>query len=188
MYTTSLRPADDFAARHGSRDGRALRSAVGEEIARIVRVVARLHVHIEAAAGAAAAAAHSGQQPSVRVRDARVCALDSTVFTSRGFSASRNTRVVLQVELRIARLDAKEKTVARSQSESRHVEYRMIRRRQAVHQQHPEDGRDRREQHGQFKRDGNERRPAIERPAADIDGIADHRGVILQKISRGAAA
>ena len=62
---------DDFAARHGSRDRRALRLAVGEKIARVVRVVARLHVHIEAAAGAAAEPRTAASRQACRSRRAR---------------------------------------------------------------------------------------------------------------------
>src|SRR6266851_2336118 len=42
------------------------------------------------------------------------------------------------VEQRVARLDAKEKPVARSERKSRHVEDRMVRRGQSIHGQHPD--------------------------------------------------
>ena len=53
-------------------------------------------------------------------------------------SVSRNRRVVSEVELRIARLDAQEEPVAAGQREARHVEHRVIRLRQAVQRQHAE--------------------------------------------------
>src|SRR5450631_4339778 len=49
----------------------------------------------------------------------------------------KSTRGV-DVELRILRLDAQKKTVAARQREPRHVEYRVVRHRQAVEREHAE--------------------------------------------------
>src|SRR5689334_17123636 len=43
-----------------------------------------------------------------------------------------------EIELRVARLDADEESVAARQGEARNVEHRVIRLRQAVQRQHPE--------------------------------------------------
>src|SRR4029077_6265093 len=48
----------------------------------------------------------------------------------------------LDVELRIARLDAQEETVAAGQREARHVEHRVIRLPQGVQGEHAEDARE----------------------------------------------
>src|SRR5271167_3504802 len=53
---------------------------------------------------------------------------------------------LLQIELPVASLDAKEKSVRRSQRKSRHVEHRMIGRRETIHNEHPENSRQRRSQ------------------------------------------
>src|SRR5262245_23281242 len=46
------------------------------------------------------------------------------------------------VELRVLRLDAQEVAVAAREREARHVEHRVVRRRQTVQGQHPENGED----------------------------------------------
>ncbi len=55
-----------------------------------------------------------------------------------------------------------------------HVEHRMIRHGKFVHRQHAEHSAERGQQNGALKRDRDERRPAIERAAADIVRIGDH--------------
>src|SRR5581483_11894340 len=50
---------------------------------------------------------------------------------------------VVELELRVARLDQQEEAVAARQREPRHVEHGVIRRRQPVECEHPEHGRQR---------------------------------------------
>src|SRR5215218_10060340 len=59
----------------------------------------------------------------------------------------------LDVELRIARLDAQEEPVAAGQCEARHVEDRVIWLRQPVQRQHTEDGCQRRPENGALEGD-----------------------------------
>src|SRR5262249_9622117 len=55
-----------------------------------------------------------------------------------------------RIEFRITRFNAKEETVARRKLKTRRVEDRMMRPRQSVERQHPEEGRQGRTQHCQF--------------------------------------
>src|SRR6059036_2349608 len=73
-----------------------------------------------------------------------------------------------RVELRVLRLDAEEVTVAARQGEVRHVEHRVVGRRQAVQDEHPEDREDPGDQDGQLEGDRDERRPRIVRPPANV--------------------
>src|SRR3954462_6447110 len=67
----------------------------------------------------------------------------------------------LVVELRIGRLDREEEPVlAGMLSEPGHVEHRVIRHRQAVEDEHPEDRRKRGEEDGQLEGHRHEHRPA----------------------------
>src|SRR5436190_22021861 len=67
----------------------------------------------------------------------------------------------LEIELRVCRLDAQEKTVAARQREAGHVEDRVIGHRQAVERQHADDGRQGRSENGAFEGDGDKRRPTV---------------------------
>ena len=55
------------------------------------------------------------------------------------------------------------------------VEQRMVGLGQPVQRQHAKHGRDGGKQHGQLERYRNERGPAKERPAADVDRVVIHR-------------
>src|SRR3954468_15608387 len=57
----------------------------------------------------------------------------------RAKALEKRTRL-LQVEAWIGRLDAQKEPVARGQRESRHVEHRMKRHREAIQREHPEHG------------------------------------------------
>src|SRR5215475_13539312 len=87
------------------------------------------------------------------------------------------------VESRIARLNTEEKTVLRRQREARDVENRMVRMRQSVKRQHPQQRRERRRQHRQFKSHRNEHGPTVQRPAGDVQRPVDRRDPVLQKKS-----
>src|SRR5690348_2068710 len=65
---------------------------------------------------------------------------------------------VLEIELRVARLDAEEEPVPAREREPRDVEHRMIRLRQAVQRQHPEHRRQRGAEDRHLERHRNERR------------------------------
>src|SRR3954462_12467757 len=77
----------------------------------------------------------------------------------------------LAIELRIVGLDQQEELVARGVLEARHVERRVIRLRQPVQDEHPQHGRDRREENRQLEGHRNVLRPAVERLAGDVDRI-----------------
>src|SRR2546430_2992855 len=78
---------------------------------------------------------------------------------------------LVELEFRIARVNDEKEFVARGLIESRHVEHRVIRHRQAVEREHSEDRRECRQQNRAFERDRNPRRPAVEGLAAHVDPI-----------------
>ncbi len=92
-----------------------------------------------------------------------------------------------QIEFLVALLHHQEESVFRRQREARDIEDRMIRRRQAVHREHSENGAQSRAEYGELKGNRNECRPAIMRLAADVQRIADHIRVVLHEKSREAA-
>src|SRR6516165_5666889 len=69
--------------------------------------------------------------------------------------ALQKLRRLRQVEFRVARFDAQEKPVGRSMGKTFHVENRVVWLRQPVQRQHTDNGKNRRTQHRQFKRDWN---------------------------------
>ena len=98
----------EMAARHRARHQRPRGALVGEERAALERLVLRLVVHVLAAAGEhasseRAAAATRGRDAAVR--DAHHC---STCDTWRGLQAREEAPGLVEVELRIGRLDAEE--------------------------------------------------------------------------------
>src|SRR5271166_622105 len=66
-----------------------------------------------------------------------------------------------KVEPRVAGLDAQEKAVRGGAGEALYIEYRMIGLRQLVERQHANHREGGCPQNRQFKRDGNECRPAV---------------------------
>src|SRR5690349_5614186 len=78
-----------------------------------------------------------------------------------------------EIEFRIRRFDADEKAVAAGEREDGHVEQRVIRLRQPVQREHPEDRGEARAQHRRLKRDGDPRRPTVQGPTGDDERIAD---------------
>src|SRR5437867_1753703 len=81
---------------------------------------------------------------------------------------------LVEIELRIARLNDEEEFIARCLIESRHIEHRVIGHWQPVERQHAENGSERSEQHCAFERDRNPGRPGVEWPPADVEGPMDH--------------
>src|ERR1700741_2890159 len=86
-----------------------------------------------------------------------------------------------QVEFFVAGLNADEEFVICGALETRHREKRAMRLRQFVQRQHSEHGKRRSAENGQFERDWNERRPAIQWTAGDIQRIRDHIHPILKE-------
>src|SRR2546423_3567558 len=82
---------------------------------------------------------------------------------------------LLEIELRVPCLDAKKEAIAAGKREPRHVEDRVIRHRKAVQGQHAEHSRQGGDEDGALEDDWDERRPAEQRPAADVPGILDSR-------------
>src|SRR5215470_9292153 len=68
-----------------------------------------------------------------------------------------------------------------------HVENWMMRLRQTIERQHPENGAQRGAENGQLEGHGNESWPAIERAAADIHRIGDGGRPILKTETTDAA-
>ena len=99
----------------------------------------------------------------------------STSDTLRGSRRSRKRRVSVAVELRIGRPRCRGRSGRASRErEARHVEDRVVRHRQPVQREHAEHRRERgasRTVHLEGDRD--ERRPAVERPAADVERVVD---------------
>src|SRR5262245_25194633 len=83
------------------------------------------------------------------------------------------------VKFLILRFNAQKEPVAAGACEALDVEYWMIGLRQTIQGEHAEHRDESSNQNRRFKSDGNKRRPAIERPAADVEGVVNHRGVIL---------
>src|SRR5579883_2896923 len=87
------------------------------------------------------------------------------------------------VEIGVRCFHGEKEAILRSAVEVGNVEDRVIKSRQSTEQQKGEQRRGYREQHRDFKGGNNESGPAIERTAADIDGIAEDGGPILQEIA-----
>ena len=84
------------------------------------------------------------------------------------------------VELWIGGLDAQKEAISAGELEALDVENRMIGHRQAIERNHAENRRQRGHENGQFKGDRNKDRPAVQRPAADVDRVIDGGNPILQ--------
>src|SRR4051812_31187912 len=93
----------------------------------------------------------------------------------------------LEMEPRIARLDAQEEPVAAGEREPRHVEHRVIRLRQAVQRQHAEHRGKRGAEDRALEGDRDERRPAVKPPAADVERVRLRRRPVLQQVPGQAA-
>src|ERR1700749_1475704 len=87
----------------------------------------------------------------------------------------------LAVELRVSRLDQHEEAVARGEREARRVEDRMVRLRQPVQREHPEDGEEGRAENRALERDRDERGPTVIGLAADVDRGAEYLNVNVKQ-------
>ena len=96
-------------------------------------------------------------------------------------TSSKNFRALSRSNFGSADSMQRKKSVAARQLKTLDVEYRMIRHRQSVERQHPEERRQSSDENRHFKSHRNERRPAVQRPAADVYRIIDDRYPILQK-------
>src|SRR5579864_1025850 len=107
----------------------------------------------------------------------------------RSLELLQKTSRIREMKPRVAGLDAQIEAVAGGvPRETIDVEQRMMRTRQAIEREHAENRGQRGSQHGHLKRDGDKRRPAIERPPADILRIGNHRYPVLQTKTAKTAA
>ena len=105
----------------------------------------------------------------------------------RGFSPSRNLRVAAaSYFLSEANTIRKNRSLV-AKAKRGTLNTGMIGHGQAIQRQHAEHRRNRAEQNRHLERDHDERRPGIERPAADIGRVADHRHPILHQVAAGPA-
>ena len=111
----------------------------------------------------------------------------STSLTLIGPNERKNLRTSFALENVIVRFDAEEEARLAGELELGRVKDRMIRLRQPVHRQHPEDAGDRGEEHGELKRDRHERGPAMQRTPADIQRVIDHGRIPLHPVAGQAA-
>src|SRR5215470_19694680 len=88
-----------------------------------------------------------------------------------GIEALQEAGGLCQMELWIMRLDAQEKLVARGVLKALDVKQWVMRLRQSVKREHAEDCESGSAKHGQLESHRNERRPAVEGPAADVQRI-----------------
>src|SRR5215475_5906899 len=86
-----------------------------------------------------------------------------------------------KVELLVARLDAEEESVIRGALETRHIKERAMRLGQFVQRKHAKHGKRRGAQNGEFECDRNERGPAVEGAASNIQRIIDNVHPVLEK-------
>src|SRR5262245_42708462 len=104
-----------------------------------------------------------------------------------GLERFQKTARLGQIEFLVSRFDAQEKPVAARERESRYVEHRVIRLRQAVERQHAEHGGQRCAENRALEGHRNKRRPTVQRLSADVERIRDRRHPVLQEVSGNAA-
>src|SRR5690242_5256500 len=109
--------------------------------------------------------------------------LELSFIDSEWFETFQKLPGRAEVEFPVSRFNAKEKTTSCRQGEARHVEKRVIGRRQAVHCQHAEGRRERGTKNGELECDGNKRRPTVEWLAVHIQRETQHIRVPLHKKS-----
>src|SRR6266481_595550 len=100
----------------------------------------------------------------------------------RGVESLQKAGGVLKVELRVARLDAQEEAFGGGVlDETVHIEERMMRAGEPIQRQHAKYGGERGAEHGEFKGDGNEGGPAVQRASANVERIGDDAYPILKE-------
>src|SRR5579862_9187869 len=99
----------------------------------------------------------------------------------------QKARRLLEMKLLVARLDADEEAVRRGVTEAMRIENGVMRLRQAVEREHPENGRERSTENGQFEGDRDKGRPAIKGAPGNVDGIGvDVRPILEAKAAKAA--
>src|SRR6266498_3856011 len=88
--------------------------------------------------------------------------------------ALHKLQYVIMFEIWIVSLNYQEEAITRGERKIRCVEYRMVRLRQLIKRQHPENSGKGRTQHRAFESNGKESRPTVIRLAADIEPITNH--------------
>src|SRR5579884_2277502 len=91
---------------------------------------------------------------------------------------------VLEIEIRVFRLDTKEEAIARCRCESLHVEQWVKDHGKAVQRPHSKKCAEAGEQNSHLEGWWNERRPGMEWPPADVNRIGDHIDPVLQHVRR----
>src|SRR4029453_18044725 len=86
------------------------------------------------------------------------------------------------IEPRICGLDAQEESIHRCTYECRRIEHRVVRLGKAVQQPHAYKRRQRRAKNSGFESDRDEIRPAMKRPATDIQRVCDRHRPVLQAV------
>src|SRR3984893_1803922 len=127
-------------------------------------------------------------QPATQKSEAASTARKSKVLVifdlddMRGVKTVEKARRFGEIEFRIARFDAQKKTVAGGVlDETVHIEERMMRAREPVQRQHAKNGGECGAEHGQFKGDGNEGGPTVQRASAHVERICEDADPILKE-------
>src|SRR5215217_4617632 len=131
----------------------------------------------------AAAVATTTATPARRLRRPgrpKICLVLNGRYLSRA-DPFEELAGLLQVEFLVCRLDAEKEAIAAGQREALGVEDRMIRLRQTIERQHAEHARQRGAENRALIGDRDERRPAVERLAADVQRIRDDRNPVLEQ-------
>ena len=167
----SLRPANPWLSTQGTTPSTSGRRGgpVVEEMARLQRFVPGLVIHLGAAPGkppsswprGSISTAWSGQGRTAPPGATSRCEATGGFIEARGpqseiafgMKLAEHSMRRVKVEERIARLDREKEAVVGCRREVRHVEDRVVRPWQAVHGQHADHGRQRRDQHGHLERD-----------------------------------
>jgi hypothetical protein len=92
----------------------------------------------------------------------------------------KKARGFRKMEFGVASLDAKKEPIRRGVDEAMYIENRMMRLGKSVEGEHPKDRAKRGAQNSELESHGDESRPAIQRPAANIQGIRDDIHPILE--------
>src|SRR5688572_6816131 len=89
----------------------------------------------------------------------------------------------LEIEGRIVGLDGEEEPIPRREREARDVEDGVIWLREAVQGEHPEHGGERCAEDGRLEGGHEERRPAVQRAPADVEGVVDGVPPVLEEVA-----
>ena len=176
----TLRVGRPRAARR-ALDQRARGATVVKEISRLQRPIGGLPSHLLLTGGC-----QQGQNTGRSRREIpwRLLVIAGTSDTSRGLSPAKNWCVAARSKRGSAASMHRKKRSRVARAKRGTLKQRMIRHRQAAQRQHAEHRRSATRQDRQLERHRDERRPTVERPAADVERIADDRAVILHDVRR----